>query len=110
MQFSGIHAARLQTSSGSDNGGRNLDRYGMSRKKRRLTIIGSSLAVLGLALGLVLHALNDAVVLFHAPSDVEAKAIQPGTRFRLAAPKSITGASSPYRAASHLFSLVRIRW
>ena len=46
-------------------------------------IIGSSLAVLGLALGLVLYALNDAVVFFHAPSDIEAKAIKPGTRFRL---------------------------
>jgi cytochrome c-type biogenesis protein CcmE len=55
----------------------------MNRKKRRLTIIGSSLAVLGLALGLVLYALNDAVVFFHAPSDIEAKAIKPGTRFRL---------------------------
>ncbi|WP_046868529.1 cytochrome c maturation protein CcmE [Microvirga massiliensis] len=55
----------------------------MNRKKRRLMIIGSSLAVLGLALGLVLYALNDSVVFFHAPSDIEAKAIKPGTRFRL---------------------------
>jgi cytochrome c-type biogenesis protein CcmE len=55
----------------------------MNRKKRRLMIIGSSLAVLGLALGLVLYALNDSVVFFHAPSDIKAKAIKPGTRIRL---------------------------
>ena len=55
----------------------------MNRKKRRLAVIGSSLAILGLALGLVLHALDDSVVFFRAPSDIEAKAIKPGTRFRL---------------------------
>jgi cytochrome c-type biogenesis protein CcmE len=60
-----------------------LSCYAMNRKKRRLMIIGSSLAVLGLALGLVLYALNDSVVFFHAPSDIKAKVIKPGTRFRL---------------------------
>ena len=33
-----------------------------------------------------------------------------GARFRLPVARSMTGASSPYRAASHLFSLVRMRW
>jgi len=33
-----------------------------------------------------------------------------GIRFRRPVARSITGASRPYRAASHLFSLVRIRW
>ena len=33
-----------------------------------------------------------------------------GTRFRRPVTRSITGAESPWRAASHLFSVVRIRW
>jgi cytochrome c-type biogenesis protein CcmE len=55
----------------------------MTRKQRRLTLIGLVGAVLALALGLVLYAMNDAIVFFHAPSDVQAKGVQPGTRFRL---------------------------
>jgi cytochrome c-type biogenesis protein CcmE len=55
----------------------------MTRKQRRLTLIGSAGAVLALALGLVLYAMNDAIVFFHAPGDVVAKQVQPGTRFRL---------------------------
>ncbi len=55
----------------------------MTRKQRRLTLIGLAGAVLALALGLVLFAMKDSIVFFHAPSDVAAKNIQPGTRFRL---------------------------
>src|SRR5215216_5321006 len=55
----------------------------MTRKQRRLTLIGLAGAVLGLALGLVLYAMNDSIVFFHAPTDVYAKHVQPGTRFRL---------------------------
>jgi len=55
----------------------------MTRKQRRLTLIGLAGAVLGLALGLVLYAMNDSIVFFHAPADVYAKHVQPGTRFRL---------------------------
>ena len=55
----------------------------MTRKQRRLTLIGTAGAVLGLALGLVLYAMNDSIVFFHAPADVQAKNVQPGTRFRL---------------------------
>jgi hypothetical protein len=33
-----------------------------------------------------------------------------GSRFRLPVWRSMTGALRPYRAASHLFSLVRMRW
>jgi cytochrome c-type biogenesis protein CcmE len=55
----------------------------MTRKQRRLTLIGTAGAVLALALGLVLYAMNDTIVFFHAPSDVIAKHVQPGTRFRL---------------------------
>ena len=55
----------------------------MTRKQRRLTLIASAGAVLALALGLVLYALSDTIVFFHAPSDIAAKGVQPGTRFRL---------------------------
>jgi cytochrome c-type biogenesis protein CcmE len=55
----------------------------MTRKQRRLTLIGLVGAVLALALGLVLYAMNDSIVFFHAPADVQAKGVQPGTRFRL---------------------------
>jgi cytochrome c-type biogenesis protein CcmE len=55
----------------------------MTRKQRRLTLIGLAGAVLALALGLVLYAMNDTIVFFHAPGDVMAKNVQPGTRFRL---------------------------
>jgi cytochrome c-type biogenesis protein CcmE len=55
----------------------------MSRKQRRLSLIGAAVGVLGLALGLVLYAMRDNIVFFHAPADVAAKGVQPGTRFRL---------------------------
>jgi cytochrome c-type biogenesis protein CcmE len=55
----------------------------MTRKQRRLTIIGTAGAVLAIALGLVLYAMKDTIVFFHAPGDVAAKQVQPGTRFRL---------------------------
>jgi cytochrome c-type biogenesis protein CcmE len=55
----------------------------MTRKQRRLTLIGTALAVLGLSLGLVLYAMRDNIVFFRTPSDVAEKGIQPGTRFRL---------------------------
>ena len=55
----------------------------MTRKQRRLTLIGTAVGVLGVALGLVLYAMRDNIVFFHAPADVAAKAVQPGTRFRL---------------------------
>ncbi len=55
----------------------------MTRKQRRLTLIGSAGGVLALALGLVLYAMSDTIVFFHAPGDIVAKGVQPGTRFRL---------------------------
>jgi cytochrome c-type biogenesis protein CcmE len=55
----------------------------MTRKQRRLTLIGAAVGVLGLALGLILYAMRDNIVFFHAPSDVAAKGVKPGTRFRL---------------------------
>jgi len=55
----------------------------MTRRQRRLTFIGLAAGVLGLALGLVLYAMRDTIVFFRAPSEVAAKSIQSGTRFRL---------------------------
>jgi cytochrome c-type biogenesis protein CcmE len=55
----------------------------MTRKQRRLVLIGSALAVLGVAVGLVLVALRDSIVFFHPPSEVAEKGVKPGVRFRL---------------------------
>jgi cytochrome c-type biogenesis protein CcmE len=55
----------------------------MTRKQRRLTLVGCAGAVLALALGLVLAAMRDSIVFFYAPAEVAAKGIGPGTRFRL---------------------------
>jgi cytochrome c-type biogenesis protein CcmE len=55
----------------------------MTRKQRRLTLIGAAGAVLTLSLGLVLYALDDQIVFFFSPSDVMAKEVAPGARIRL---------------------------
>ena len=55
----------------------------MTRKPRRLVLIGSSLGVLALAAALVLSALKDSIVFFNSPSDVVEKKVQPGSRIRL---------------------------
>jgi cytochrome c-type biogenesis protein CcmE len=58
-------------------------RQSMTRKQRRLTIIGGSLAVLAVAAALVLNAMRDSIVFFSTPTMVVEKHIQPGKRFRL---------------------------
>src|SRR4051812_15200585 len=55
----------------------------MTRKQRRLTLIGSGLGVLALAAALVLFALRDSIVFFNSPTDVVEKHVAPGTRIRL---------------------------
>jgi cytochrome c-type biogenesis protein CcmE len=55
----------------------------MTRKQTRLTIILSSLCLLGAALGLVLFAMRDSIVFFYTPSEMINKHIAPGTRVRL---------------------------
>ena len=55
----------------------------MTRKQRRMTIIGGSLAVLALAAALVLNALRDSIVFFSTPTMVAEKHVEPGKRFRL---------------------------
>jgi cytochrome c-type biogenesis protein CcmE len=58
-------------------------RLRMTRKQRRLTVIGGSLAVLAVAAALVLNAMRDSIVFFSTPSMVAEKHIHPGQRFRL---------------------------
>ena len=55
----------------------------MTRKKRRLVLIGSALTVLAVAVALVLTALKDAIVFFNSPTDVAEKHIATGSRLRL---------------------------
>jgi cytochrome c-type biogenesis protein CcmE len=55
----------------------------MTRKQRRLILIGSSLAVLAIAAALVLSALRDSIVFFNSPTDIAEKHIAPGTRIRV---------------------------
>lgn len=55
----------------------------MTRKQRRLVLIGVSLGVLGLAAALVLSALRESIVFFNSPTDVAEKNLAPGTRIRL---------------------------
>ena len=55
----------------------------MTRKQRRLTLIGGALAVLAIAAGLVLNALRDSIVFFSTPTMAAEKQIKPGQRFRL---------------------------
>ena len=55
----------------------------MTRKQRRLTMIGGSLAVLALAAARVVNAMRDSIVFFSTPSMVAEKHIGAGKRFRL---------------------------
>ena len=55
----------------------------MTRKQRRLVLIGGSLAVLAIAVGLVLNALRDSIVFFSTPTMAAERKLPPGQRFRL---------------------------
>ena len=55
----------------------------MTRKRRRLILIGGGLGVLAIAVALMLNAFRDSIVFFNSPSDVAEKHIAPGTRIRL---------------------------
>jgi cytochrome c-type biogenesis protein CcmE len=55
----------------------------MTRRQRRLILIGSGMGVLAIAATLVLFALKDSIVFFNSPTDVVEKNIAPGSRIRL---------------------------
>ena len=55
----------------------------MTRRQRRLLLIGAGAGVLTIAVALVLVALKDSIVFFNSPTDVVEKHVAPGTRTRL---------------------------
>jgi cytochrome c-type biogenesis protein CcmE len=55
----------------------------LTRKGRRLTLIGIALAVVAFAAALALYALNDSIVFFYGPSEVLQKNLAPGARLRI---------------------------
>ena len=55
----------------------------MTRKQRRLVLIGACVGVLAVAAALVLAALRDSIVFFNSPTDVAEKSVSPGTRIRI---------------------------
>ena len=55
----------------------------MTRKQRRLTMIGAAGVVLAVAAGLVLVALRDQIVFFYSPIEITERAPAVGTRVRL---------------------------
>jgi cytochrome c-type biogenesis protein CcmE len=55
----------------------------MSRKKRRLVLIGAALAILSLAAFLTLGALRESIVFFVTPSELAAKPAEAGKRLRI---------------------------
>jgi cytochrome c-type biogenesis protein CcmE len=55
----------------------------MTRKQRRIVLIGSGVGVLAVAVLLVLGTLKDSIVFFNSPTDVVDKHVLPGARIRL---------------------------
>ncbi len=55
----------------------------MTRKQRRLTLIGSAGAVLAIALTLILIALRSEIVFFQSPTEITQNGVAPGQRVRL---------------------------
>jgi cytochrome c-type biogenesis protein CcmE len=55
----------------------------LTRKGRRLAIIGTAGLVLAVAASLVLFALRDSIVFFYGPTELAEKAPAPGTRLRI---------------------------
>jgi len=58
-------------------------RHPRARKRRRLYAVLAGLTMLGVAAALVLFALEDSLVFFYSPSDLQAKQVEPGQRIRL---------------------------
>jgi cytochrome c-type biogenesis protein CcmE len=55
----------------------------MTRKQRRLILIGASVGVLAVAVGLVLGAMRDSIVFFHSPTEVAEQRLGEGKRIRI---------------------------
>jgi cytochrome c-type biogenesis protein CcmE len=55
----------------------------VTRKRRRMLALALALAALGGAAALALSALNDTLVFFYSPSEIEAKSLAPGQTIRI---------------------------
>lgn len=55
----------------------------MTRRRRRLYFIASSIVMLGIAAALILNAFQENLVFFHSPSEIAEKEISGERRFRL---------------------------
>ena len=55
----------------------------MTRKQKRLAVIGGLGAVLALATTLILFALRDQIVFFYSPTEIQTKAVAVGVPIRL---------------------------
>jgi cytochrome c-type biogenesis protein CcmE len=55
----------------------------LTRKGRRLTLIGTALAIVAFAVALAAYALRDNIVFFYGPSEVLQKSIATGARLRI---------------------------
>ena len=73
----------------------------MTRKQRRLVLIGGSIGVLALAVGLVLNALNGSIVFFNSPTDIKEKHIAAGTRIRALMMPEYESVFTAFASATH---------
>ncbi len=55
----------------------------MTRKQKRLTVIGGALGFLGLATALTFYALGQKASYFYMPADLQQATVAPGQRIRL---------------------------
>ncbi|MBK5949895.1 cytochrome c maturation protein CcmE [Rhodobium orientis] len=55
----------------------------MTRKQRRLSLIGIAGVVVACAVGLILYALTDQIVFFQSPTDIAEHPVPPQQRIRL---------------------------
>jgi cytochrome c-type biogenesis protein CcmE len=55
----------------------------MTRRQRRLTLIGGGGVILAIAVGLVLYALSGSIVFFNSPTEIAEHHPSPATRIRM---------------------------
>jgi cytochrome c-type biogenesis protein CcmE len=55
----------------------------LTRRGRRLALIGTALGIVAGAAALALYALKDSIVFFYGPSELAEKHVPPGTRLRI---------------------------
>jgi len=55
----------------------------MTRKRKRLAVIGGAMVFLAMASGLTLYALGQRTSYFYMPADLQQNSVEPGQRIRL---------------------------